>query len=197
MIQSWRRDWKQGDFPFLFVQLANFGLVPADNTEWPELREAQTMTLKLKNTGMAVAIDIGDATDIHPKNKQDVGKRLELAAEAVAYGRKIDYSGPIYKSMAIEGDAIRVMFKHTAGELVAKGGILRGFTIAGEDKKFVPANARIENNTVVVSSPTVKKPIAVRYAWMWNPECNLYNKADLPASPFRSDAWPGMTKGKR
>ena len=197
MIKSWRRDWGQGDFPFLFVQLANFGWPPPDDTQWPELREAQTMTLKLKNTGMAVAIDIGDAADIHPKNKQDVGKRLGLAAEAIAYGRKIDYSGPIYRSMAVENDSIRVMFSHAADGLVAKGGILRGFTVAGEDKKFVPANARIEGNSVVVSSPAVKKPAAVRYAWTTNPECNLYNKADLPASPFRTDTWPGKTAGKR
>ena len=193
MIQSWRRDWKQGDFPFLFVQLANFGWPPAESTQWPELREAQLMTLKLKHTGMAVAIDIGDAGDIHPKNKQDAGKRLELAAEAVAYGRRIEYSGPIYRSMDIEGDAIHLRFNHVGGGLVARGGDLKGFTIAGEDKKFVPAVAKIDGDAVVVSASGVAKPVAVRYAWLSSPECNLYNKADLPASPFRTDTWPGMT----
>jgi len=197
MIQSWRRDWKQGEFPFLFVQIANWGLPPAPDTQWAELREAQLMTLKTKHTGMAVAIDIGDAVDIHPRNKQDVGERLELAAQAVAYGCKTEYSGPIYKSMVAEGDTVRLRFSHVGGGLVARGGDLKGFTIASEDKKFVPAVAKIDGETVVVSAGDVKKPVAVRYAWTSNPECNLYNKADLPASPFRTDAWSGMTADAR
>ena len=196
MIKSWRRDWKQGDFPFLFVQIAGWGIIPADRTEWPELREAQSMTLRLKNTGMAVAVDTNDG-DIHPRNKQDIGKRLALNAQALVYGHKIEYSGPVYKSMAVEVDSIRLLFGHTAGGLVAKGGRLKGFTIAGEDRKFATANARIEGRSVVVSSPEVKKPVAVRYAWTTNPECTLYNQAGLPASPFRTDDWPGATSGKR
>lgn len=197
MIESWRQAWKQGEFPFLFVQLANWtGWFPPENTEWAELREAQTLTLRHKNTGMAVAIDIGDAADIHPKNKQDVGKRLELAAEAIAYGKQIEYSGPMYESMKIDGDRVILRFSHAAG-LTAKGDDLKGFTIAGEDKKFVPASAKISGDTVIVRADDVAKPAAVRYAWQSNPACNLYNKAGLPASPFRTDDWPGATAERK
>ncbi len=196
MIEDWRRHWKEGDFPFLFVQLANFRArkdQPGES-DWAELREAQTMALRLPKTGMAVIIDIGEANNIHPKNKQDVGKRLALAALAIAYGEDITYSGPIYKSMKIEGGKIRLFFDHVDGGLVAKGGgPLKGFAIAGEDRKWVWADARIEGDTVVVSSPKVPQPVAVRYAWADNPDCNLYNKAGLPASPFRTDTWPGVT----
>ncbi|MGB9624270.1 MAG: sialate O-acetylesterase [Phycisphaerae bacterium] len=195
MIQDWRKAWGQGDFPFLFVQLANFQPTkpePSDST-WAELREAQTMTLSLPKTGMAVIIDIGEAKDIHPKNKQDVGKRLALAALAIAYGKDVAYSGPMYDSMKIEGDRIRLTFKHVDGGLVAKDGKLKGFAIAGADRKFVWAEAQIDGDTVVVHSDKVARPVAVRYAWADNPECNLYNKAGLPASPFRTDDWPGVT----
>ena len=199
MIQSWRADWQQGDFPFYFVQLANFMATkpqPADSA-WAELREAQSMTLKVANTGQAVIIDVGDAVDIHPKNKQDVGKRLALWALAKDYGKNVVYSGPTYKSMETSGNQIVLHFDNIGGGLVAKGGeALKGFAIAGADKKFVWADARIVGDTVVVSSPEVQAPVAVRYAWADNPICNLYNKADLPASPMRTDDWPGTTINK-
>jgi len=200
MIKCWWDDWKLGDFPFLFVQLANFMEVkdqPGDSA-WAELREAQTMTLNLPNTGMAVIIDIGDAKDIHPKNKQDVGKRLALWALANTYGVDVVCSGPLYTSMDKSGDKIILHFDHCGGGLVAKGGEpLKGFAIAGKDRKFVWADARIDGDTVVVRSDKVAEPMAVRYAWADNPICNLYNKADLPASPFRTDDWPGVTANKK
>jgi len=196
MIKSWWNNWGQGDFPFLFVQLANFMEVkdtPGESA-WAELREAQMMTLDIPNTGMAVIIDIGEAKDIHPKNIQDVGKRLALWALANTYDKDVVYSGPLYKSMEKNGDKILLHFDHCDGGLVAKGGEpLKGFAIAGEDRKFVWANATIEGNTVVVTSSEVANPLAVRYAWADNPVCNLYNKAGLPASPFRTDTWPGVT----
>ncbi len=195
MIKNWRKDWGQGDFPFLFVQLANWAPKsdqPMDDY-WAELREAQLMTLSLKNTGMAVAVDIGDPTNIHPANKQEVGRRLALNALAMSYGKKLVYSGPIYRAMEPEYGAIVLVFDHIGGGLVAKGDTLKGFTIAGEDRKFVPAEAKIVGNNVVVSSPQVKDPVAVRYSWAINPDGNLYNKAGLPASPFRTDDWPGKT----
>ncbi|NLH17383.1 MAG: 9-O-acetylesterase, partial [Phycisphaerae bacterium] len=195
MIRDWRRAWKVGDFSFYFVQLANFmdqQPQPGDSA-WAELREAQTMTLSLKNTGMAVIIDVGDAKDIHPRDKQTVGYRLAQIALARDYGRKIEYSGPMYKSMKVEGSAIRLSFDHIGGGLMAKDGDLVGFSIAGSDKKFVWAKARIDGDSVVVSSEQVAQPAAVRYAWADNPQCNLYNKEGLPASPFRTDDWPGVT----
>ncbi len=196
MIKNWRDDWGQGEFPFLFVQLANFRANKNEKLDhpvessWAELREAQTMSLATPKTGMAVIIDIGDATDIHPKNKQDVGGRLALAAQHVAYGRDLVYSGPIYESMKVEDGKARLSFKHAGGGLVSKGDKLAGFAVAGEDKKFVWADAKIDGNTVIVSSAEVVKPAAVRYAWADYPECNLYNKENLPASPFRTDSWP-------
>ena len=193
MVQDWRRAWSQGDFPFLFVQLANFHNW-ADPTSWAELREAQVMTLDLANTGMAVTIDIGESYNIHPKNKQEVGRRLALAARAIAYGEDITYSGPVYDAMVIEGNRIRLKFKHVNEGLVAEGEPLKWFTIAGENRRFVWADANIEGDTVVVNSNAVEYPVAVRYAWWDDPVgCNLYNKARLPASPFRTDAWPGVT----
>ncbi len=196
MITNWRQDWGLGDFPFLFVQLANFMATkdePGDSA-WAELREAQTMTLDLPHTGMATIIDIGEANDIHPKNKQDVGKRLALWALANTYGQTIVYSGPLYKSMEIKDNKIVLHFDCLGGGLVAQGdGPLKGFAIAGKDRKFVWADAKIQGDTVVVSSDKVTEPAAVRYAWADNPVCNLYNKADLPASPFRTDQWPGVT----
>ncbi|HNS21969.1 MAG TPA: sialate O-acetylesterase [Sedimentisphaerales bacterium] len=196
MIKCWWDDWGQGDFPFLFVQLANFMETkdqPGDSA-WAELREAQLMTLDMPNTGMAVAIDIGDAKDIHPKNKQDVGKRLALWALANTYGHDVVYSGPLYERMEKSDGKIILHFRHCGGQLVAQGGgELKGFAIAGEDRKFVWADARIEGDTVVVSSKEIATPVAVRYAWADNPVCNLFNKAGLPASPFRTDTWPGIT----
>ena len=201
MIGDWRKQWGEGDFPFYIVQLANFTApapTPGDS-DWAELREAQSMTAaKIKNSGIAVAIDIGDAGDIHPKNKQDVGYRLALDALANTYGEKVEYSGPLYKSMKAEGGAIRVRFTHLAGGLVAKNGKLSDFAIAGDDHKWYAADAAIDGETVLVSSPQVAHPVAVRYAWATNPAgCNLYNDAGLPASPFRTDDWPGVTMGKK
>jgi len=200
MIKNWRNDWGQGDFPFLFVQLANFMAVNPEPSEsaWAELREAQLMTLALPKTGMAVIIDIGEANDIHPKNKQDVGKRLALWALARSYGKKLEYCGPIYKSMRVDGSKIILHFDHVGGGLVAGGdGPLKGFAIAGADRKFVWAGAKIVGDTVVVSSDKVSEQVAVRYAWADNPVCNLYNKEGLPASPFRTDDRPGITVGKK
>jgi sialate O-acetylesterase len=218
MINCWRKDWGQGDFPFYFVQLANFMAPknePADSA-WAELREAQFKTLALPHTGMAVAIDVGDAKDIHPTDKETVGKRLALWALAQDYGvttptnflgkipglksffsKPVVHSGPLYKSMKIEGNAIRLTFDHVGGGLIAKAGPLKYFSIAGEDKNFVWAAAKIVGDTVVVSNPDVAKPVAVRYNWADNPDGNLYNAEGLPASSFRTDDWPGVTAGKR
>ncbi len=196
MIKSWRNNWGQGDFAFVFVQLANFMAVKPDPNEsaWAELREAQSMTLALPNTGMAVIIDIGEAKNIHPKNKQDVGRRLATWALGTTYGRKTVYSGPIYKSMKTERNKITLSFDHVGGGLVAKGeGPLKGFAVAGADKKFVWADAKIDGDTIIVGSAEVSEPAAVRYAWADNPVCNLYNAEGLPASPFRTDDWPGVT----
>ncbi|MDL2222300.1 9-O-acetylesterase [Parabacteroides sp. OttesenSCG-928-N08] len=197
MIKDWRLKWGY-EFPFYLVQLANF-MVQEEGPEesaWAELREAQLMTLNLTNTGMAVTIDIGDAADIHPKNKQDVGKRLALAARANTYGEEVAYSGPLYDSYRMEGDKIRLFFRHTNGGLKAKEGELKSFTIAGLDHQFYKAQAVIDGNTIVVSAAEVPFPIAVRYGWANNPECNLYNGAGLPASPFRTDDWQGVTYRK-
>jgi sialate O-acetylesterase len=196
MIKSWWQSWDRDDFPFLFVQLANYMDVKDEpgQSAWAELREAQLMTLDLPNTGMAVTIDIGEADDIHPRNKQDVGDRLALWALARTYFKDVVYSGPLYSFMNIRGDEIVLHFKHVGGGLVAKGGErLKGFAVAGSDREFVWGDARIEGETVVVRSETVAEPVAVRYAWADNPVCNLYNQAGLPASPFRTDGWPGVT----
>jgi len=200
MITDWRNRWGY-DFPFYMVQLASFTALQTEpvNSTWAELREAQTLTAQhLKNTGMAVTIDIGDAFDIHPKNKLDVGKRLALQARAKTYGEKIPHSGPMYHFYKIEGNNIRIYFQHTDGGLKTKDGDrLKGFTIAGTDHKFYWADAVIDGNSIVVSSPNVKLPLAVRYAWADNPICNLYNGAGLPASPFRTDDWQGITYGNK
>ena len=198
LINDWRTQRGQPEMTFLFVQIAALGTPqtrPGVNDR-AELREAQMMALKLPNTGMAVTIDIGDEKNEHPKNKQDVGARLALAARAIAYGQKIVYSGPIYDSMKIEGDKARISFKHVGGGLVAKGGELKGFSITCEDRKFVWADAKIDGETVVVWSEQVPKPAAVRYGWAMNPVISLCNKEGLPASSFRTDDWPGVTAGK-
>jgi len=196
MIRNWRSQWGEGDFPFLIVQLANFQARQAKPyaSDWAELREAQLMTLSEPNTGLAVTIDIGNPKDIHPRNKQEVGRRLSLAARAIAYGQKIPYSGPIYQSCKIDGDKVRLRFKHAGGLAARGGGTLTGFAVAGEDRQFVEATATIQGSEVFVSSDQVKKPVAVRYAWGDSPECNLINGAGLPASPFRTDDWPGITR---
>ena len=210
LITDWRSRFGVSPFPFYIVQLANF---MAQDTEprddpWPGLREAQYLTAKnTPNTGLAVTIDIGDGADIHPKNKQDVGKRLALAALAQTYGKKIEYSGPIYKSMKADGGKIVLTFTHLGGGLVVGNppgaaddgslvNLLHGFAIAGADGKFVWADAKIEGDTVVVSSAQIPKPTAVHYAWSNNPVCNLYNKANLPAVPFRTDN-PETVKTKK
>lgn len=200
MINDWRTVWKQGDFPFFFVQLANFKKQRAQphDDSWAELREAQTMALELPNTGMAVSIDIGDARNIHPGNKQDLGKRLAMNALAKTYNKNIVFSGPMYKSMKIEGDKIRLQFDFVNGGLKAKNNEkLTGFAIAGKNKKFVWADAEITGNEIIVSNSKIDKPVAVRYAWAANPVCNLYNGEGLPASPFRTDDWEGITFGKK
>jgi sialate O-acetylesterase len=199
MIEDWRKRWGE-DFSFYFVQLANFMGKQAEpkDSSWAELREAQTMTLSLPKTGMAVIIDIGEEKDIHPRNKQDVGKRLAQWALKRDYGKDVVESGPLYESKTVEGDVVRIRFKYADGGLVAKGGgeKLMGFAVAGEDKKFVWADAKIDGDGVIVRSEKVSKPVAVRYGWADNPDCNLYNKAGLPASPFRTDEFPGVTVGK-
>jgi sialate O-acetylesterase len=184
-IRSWRRAWGVGEFPFLFVQLANW--TAGAGNAWPELREAQRQTLSVANTGMAVAIDVGSPTDIHPRDKKTVGSRLALAARALAYGEAIAYSGPLYRQAVPEGGALRVYFDHADGLATRGGGApVEGFEVAGADGKYVPAEARIEGSTVVVSSADVKAPRSVRYGWADNPKVSLYNGAGLPASPFRS-----------
>jgi sialate O-acetylesterase len=202
LIKDWRKQWNNPGMPFFFVQLANFMQpvdVPGEST-WAELREAQNMALDLPNTGMAVIIDIGEADDIHPRNKKDVGVRLGLSARAVAYGEDIVYSGPIYKSMTIAGNKAIIEFDHVGSglKICDKYGYLKGFTIAGADKKFHWAKGYVENNKGVVYSEKVKEPVAVRYGWADNPDdVNLYNMEGLPASPFRTDDWTGITYGKK
>jgi sialate O-acetylesterase len=196
MIESWREDWKQGDFPFLFVQLAPWMAKvkqPQEST-WAELREAQLLTArKVKNTAMAVITDVGDPADIHPRNKRVVGERLALAARAIAHGEKVVYSGPEYDSHEAKDGKVVLKFKNVGKGLEAKGGELKGFTVYGEDKKWVNAKAVIEGDTVVVSAEGVKEPTAVRYGWYNCPDVNLWNKDGLPASPFRTDTFRGVT----
>jgi sialate O-acetylesterase len=193
LIADWRSHWGEGNFPFYIVQLANYWPVQPQPSAsgWAELREAQSLAAaNVPNTGLAVAIDLGETANVHAKNKQDVGYRLALTALAGTYGWKVEYSGPLYESMTVEGSAIRLKFSHTGG-MAARGGPLSQFAIAGEDQKFVWADAKIDGTTVIVSSPQVPKPVAVRYAWANNPlGANLYNGAGLPASPFRTDNWP-------
>lgn len=203
LITSWRQAWGEGDFPFAFVQLPNMNPVqqrPIENGSWAELREAQLRALALPNTGIAVTIDLGEAANLHPPNKQDVGKRLALAMLAKVYGKNLEYSGPLFSNMRVDKGQAILTFTHAGGLMAAdsvnaRGGILRGFAIAGADKVFHAARARIDGDTVIVDSANVPQPVAVRYAWAFNPVCNLYNAAGLPASPFRTDDWePGDVK---
>jgi len=191
MIQDWRRAWNRGDLPFLFVQLANFRQNPPTPgaTWWAEVREAQRLTLGLPNTGMASAIDIGNPLDIHPLNKQEVGRRLALAARAVAYGERIVHSGPLYDGMTLEGARVRIRFQQTGGGLVLQPAKGTGFIVAGVDGVFKPATAVVDGDTIVVSSAEVAAPVAVRYGWADDPVTSLRNKEGLPASPFRTDTW--------
>jgi sialate O-acetylesterase len=193
MITDWRKRWNVGAFPFLWVQLANYmavDTVPNPNSAWAMLRESQTATLALPNTAQAVIIDIGETNDIHPKNKQDVGKRLALAARKVAYGEAVAYSAPTYRSHTVRAGRVTLAFNSASGLHTRDGGPVNGFAIAGADKRFVWAKATIDGNRVIVWSDKVSQPIAVRYAWGDNPlDANLYNAAGLPATPFRSDRW--------
>ncbi|MFH0757211.1 MAG: sialate O-acetylesterase [Bacteroidota bacterium] len=201
LINDWRNKWGNPDMGFYFVQLANF-MKPVDvpaESEWAELREAQTMTLSLPKTGMAVIIDIGEADNIHPRNKQDVGKRLSLAALHDTYGRDVVCSGPVLKELKIEGSSVLVEFDPMDSELVVrdKYGYVRGFTVAGEDRVFHWARGVKIGNTIRLNCEAVVAPVAVRYAWADNPDdANLFNTAGLPAGPFRTDEWPGVTFGK-
>lgn len=199
MIRDWRKAWGEGDFPFGFVQLANYQPAKPEPSEsdWAELREAQTMTLREPRTGMAVTIDIGDTKDIHPRNKLDVGHRLALWAFADIYNQPGEKSGPLYRSHSIESDKVRIRFIHASGLRTVDAALPKGFEIAGADRKFFWADARINGETIIVSSKDVPKPIAVRYAWADNPTVNLYNGANLPASPFRTDDWPGLTASRK
>lgn len=192
LINDWRIRWQLGNFPFLYVQLANFITGAADSGEsnWAELREAQMMTLRYPATGMAVTIDIGDPEDIHPWNKLDVGRRLFLQARRVAYNEDIVSSGPIYRSMKVEKEGIRIRFDSEGSGLVSSDSTgLKGFIIAGPDRKFFMAEAAIDGDEVIVSSAFVHEPVAVRYGWEDNPTCTLINREGLPASPFRTDDW--------
>ena len=200
MIRNWRDDWEQGDFPFLLVQLAPFMAIKEQPSEsaWAELREAQALsTTKLPKVGMAVITDVGDEKDIHPKKKEPVGARLALAARKIAYGQDVAYSGPTYTSMSVKDGKAVLFFDNIGSGLEARGGELKGFAIAGEDQKFVWAKAEIQDNKVVVSSPDVREPVAVRYGWADFPVVNLWNKEGLPASPFRTDDFQMTTFGKK
>jgi sialate O-acetylesterase len=205
LITDWREKWGEGDFPFLYVQLASFtrdDIGGPGGFNFAVLRESQAKTLSLPKTGMVTAIDIGAGTDIHPKDKLDVGKRLALAARHVAYGEDLVYTGPTYDKMAVEGGTIRVSFTNIGGGLLSAAppwhapnvdptpaSPLLGFTIAGADKKFVAADAKVDGSSVIVSSAQVPNPVAVRYYWDNLTQANLYNKEGLPAFPFRSDTW--------
>jgi sialate O-acetylesterase len=190
LVGNWRKLWAEGDFPFYAVQLPALGNVSNN----PAVREGQAQLTQLPNTAVAVTIDIGDPKDVHPHNKAPLGDRLTRIALANAYGKKIEYSGPVYQSMQTDGSSVRIRFTHTGGGLVAKDGPLRWLRIAGADQKFVEASGRIDGDSVVVSSPEVSSPVAVRYAWDNYPEgCNLYNAEGLPAAPFRTDRWDVLT----
>jgi sialate O-acetylesterase len=199
MIRNWRAAWGQGDFPFLIVQLAPYQKIvqnPAESA-WAELREAQLMTAQtLPKTGMAVITDIGEENDVHPRKKEPVGARLALAARVIAYGEPIVGSGPEYSGMEVKGDRVVLRFKNVGQGLLAKDGPLKGFAIAGEDRKFVNAEAEIEGDTVVVHAEKVSKPVAVRFGWANYPVVNFWNKDGLPATPFRTDDFPGVTAPK-
>ncbi len=186
LIAGWRQAWGVGDFPFYFVQLPNY----SNSDSWAFFREGQANILKVPNTGMAVTIDIGDAVNIHPKNKQEAGRRLALIALANVYQQKVIFLGPQFSQCEARGAEMKMIFQHTDGGLVAQGGALKNFTLAGADKKWHPAAARIEGDAVLVSSAAVPQPVAVRYDWAGNPNGNLYNGAGLPAMPFRTDRWP-------
>ena len=206
MITDWREKWGQGNFPFLFVQLPNINKPATEPVQgedrWPGVREAQAKAMSVPNTGMATIIDVGDPDEVHGKDKIDVGVRLSLVARHLVYGEDIVYTGPTYDSMKVEGNKVLITFKDTgsglaigtppwtpSGKIPPVASELKGFAIAGADKKWVWAQARINGDQVVVSSDQASNPAAVRYGWADNPPCNLYNKEKLPAAPFRTDDW--------
>jgi sialate O-acetylesterase len=193
LVTSWRALWAD-EVPFAWVQLPNF---TAPGEGWPRVREAMLQALELPKTGMAITIDIGDAKNIHPANKQEVGRRLALWALGTVYGKDVPaISGPLPTGSSVNGNAVTVSFTHANGGLKTKdGGPLKGFQIAGADRQWKAASARIDGDKVVISGPEIASPVAVRYAWQDNPDCNLYNAAGLPASPFRTDDWPAPTVG--
>ncbi|MEP6948199.1 MAG: sialate O-acetylesterase [Ginsengibacter sp.] len=203
MITGWRQQWKEGDFPFYFVQLAGFNSGNGNSkngSTWAELREAQALTLSLPNTGMAVTSDIGEEKDIHPKNKQDVGKRLAAVALNKTYGKENVHNGPQYQSMKVDGNKVILSFNKNGGDLFAKDpyGYLKGFEVAGADKQFYYARAFIQGENVVLFCDSVPQPVAVHYAWADYPgDANLYNKQGFPAEPFRTDTWKGITEGEK
>jgi sialate O-acetylesterase len=196
MIAAWRRAFGQGDFPFYLVGLAAYtGHQSQPDDAWAELREAQALAAStVPKSGLAVAIDVGDANDIHPKNKKPVGERLALVALAKEYGKDVVSSGPVYHEMKTEGSALRLSFHHTEGGLKVQGEKLGEFLIAGADQRWHGAEATLEDNEILVSSPNVPRPVAVRYAWRNNPVATLFNGAGLPAVPFRTDDWPATTR---
>jgi sialate O-acetylesterase len=193
LIYDWRSKWREGDFPFLYAQISSF--TSNESEQWGVIRDAQRRALSLTNTGMAVTLDVGQADNVHPPDKQTVGHRLALAARDLAYGEQIEYSGPLFRQAVTEGASMRVWFDHGEG-LTAKGGALTGFETAGDDHKFVPASAKIDYDQVVVSAPEVKSPRFVRYAWANFSTANLYNSAGLPASTFSSESvlYAGTTR---
>jgi sialate O-acetylesterase len=203
MITDWRTKWNQGDFPFYFVQLSTFNEFNGNSkngSKWAELREAQSQTLQLPNTGMAVTTDVGNAKDIHPTNKQDVGKRLAAIALNNVYGKKMIYSGPTYKSLEIKGNQIILTFDNIGSGLTTfdNSENLKGFEIAGADKIFYAAKAIIKDNKVIVSSEIVQNPIAIHYGWADDDTAiNLFNKEKFPASPFRTDDWEMITANEK
>lgn len=190
LITDWRRQWRS-NFPFYFVQLANFmeSKKIQPNSEWAALREAQTKALKLDQVGMAVTIDIGLADDIHPKNKQEVGRRLALLALAGSYGKNVSSSAPVFQNYIIKGDKMELDFGQKQDGFKIKDTTLKGFTIAGPDRVFYSAEAMVQNGKIIVSSPKVSVPLAARYGWADNPDCNLYGENGLPVAPFRTDCW--------
>lgn len=198
LIGAWRQQWGRDDLPFLMVLLANHGMRIADPCEslLADLRESQMLAARLPNVAVASAIDVGDAQDVHPRNKRTVGRRLAQAALRVAYGRDIVHNGPTFESAAPEVGAIRLFWRNPGGGLVAKGGRLKGFAIAGSDRAFAWADAVIDGQTVVVRHPCIPSPVAVRYAWADNPDATLYNREGFPANPFRTDTWPTLTSGR-
>jgi sialate O-acetylesterase len=192
LITGWRAQFAQGDFPFYWVQLANYGTggaVSSDATHWAFLREAQTKNLALPATGQAVSIDLGNTRDVHPGNKKDVGRRLARLALARTYGQSVIDSGPVFARAERTADGFRVTFTETHRGLIAPLPTLDGFELAGADKIFKPAAAKIENSSVLVSSPDIPEPVAVRYAWRNAPSAGLFNGEGLPAVPFRTDTW--------